>query len=98
MKARGAGMSGVILFVRDMTAPPPNLTAFARHFGLTAAEAAIAAELVNADGVAAAAARLGLSRATVRTHLIHIFQKTATRRQAELVRLMFAWAEPLMSN
>jgi DNA-binding CsgD family transcriptional regulator len=84
----------VILFVRDMAAPPPNLTAFARHFGLTAAEAAIAAELVKADGVTAAAVRLGISRATARTHLIHIFQKTATRRQAELVRLMLTWAEP----
>jgi DNA-binding CsgD family transcriptional regulator/PAS domain-containing protein len=95
MKARNAPASGVILFVRDMAAPTtPNLSSFVRHFGLTAAEASLAAELAKADGVTAAAARLRIARATARTHLIHIFQKTATRRQAELVRLMLIWAEP----
>lgn len=95
MKARSTATSGVILFVREIdTWSTPNLTSFTRYFGLTAAEAAMAVELAKADGVTAAAARLRISRATARTHLIHIFQKTATRRQAELVRLMLTWAEP----
>jgi DNA-binding CsgD family transcriptional regulator len=95
MKARSAAASGVILFVRDMDVPAvPDLSNFVRYFGLTAAEASLAAELVKADGVTAAAARLRIARATARTHLIHIFQKTATRRQAELVRLMLLWGEP----
>jgi DNA-binding CsgD family transcriptional regulator/PAS domain-containing protein len=95
MRARSAPASGVILFVREIDAwSTPNLTSFTRYFGLTAAETALAVELVKADGVTAAAARLRISRATARTHLIHIFQKTATRRQAELVRLMLTWAEP----
>jgi DNA-binding CsgD family transcriptional regulator/PAS domain-containing protein len=95
MKGRSAPTPGVILFVREIDAwSAPNLTSFTRYFGLTAAEAAMAVELTKADGVSAAAARLRISRATARTHLIHIFQKTGTRRQAELVRLMLTWAEP----
>jgi len=34
------------------------------------------------------ASRLGISLATARTHLAHVFDKTGTRRQAELVRLL----------
>jgi DNA-binding CsgD family transcriptional regulator len=94
MAAHRAPTPGVILFVRDMEAPATSsLSSFASHFGLTTAEASAAAELAKADGVNAAAARLGVSRATVRTHLNHIFQKTGTRRQAELVRLMMRWQE-----
>jgi DNA-binding CsgD family transcriptional regulator len=35
----------------------------------------------------AAAGRLGVSLATARTHLRHVFDKTGARRQAELVGL-----------
>ena len=38
--------------------------------------------------IQACADRLGISRATARTHLSHIFSKTDARRQAELVRLL----------
>jgi DNA-binding CsgD family transcriptional regulator len=87
--------NAVFLFIRDLDSRGrPELARFARHFGLTTAEAALAAELVSADGVSAAAQRLGISRATVRTQLIHIFQKTGTHRQAELVRLIVTWTEP----
>lgn len=101
MKARaivpGRHDGAVILFIRDIDRRRnPELASFTRYFGLTAAEAATAAELLNADGVTAAAGRLGLSRSTVRTHLVHIFQKTGTRRQAELVRLILTWSEPLL--
>jgi DNA-binding CsgD family transcriptional regulator len=80
---------GAIVFIKDPERVAiRQLTAFTQHFGLTPAQAALARELMKGDGVTAIAARLGISRATVRTHLIHIFQKTATRRQAELVRLI----------
>jgi DNA-binding CsgD family transcriptional regulator len=57
-------------------------------FGLTPAEAAVAAEVVKADGLQAVSGRLGISLETVRTHLAHVFDKTCTRRQAELIRLL----------
>lgn len=83
-----------ILLIKDLERPPkPFLAVFARHFGLTPAQAALAHELVRGDGAAAAASRLGISYATARTHLLQIFQKTDVRRQAELVRLMLEWSD-----
>jgi DNA-binding CsgD family transcriptional regulator len=57
-------------------------------FGLTPAEAALAFEILKADGLKAAANRLHISLATAHTHLAHVFDKTGARRQAELVRLI----------
>jgi DNA-binding CsgD family transcriptional regulator len=61
---------------------------FSQDFGLTRAEAVFAVEISKGDGLQAAASRLGVSLTTVRTHLAHVFDKTGTRRQAELVRLI----------
>lgn len=58
------------------------------RFGLTPAEAAVAMEILRGDGRQAAAARSGVELATLKTHLIHIFEKTGVQRQAALVRLM----------
>lgn len=59
-----------------------------RRYRLTAAEAAVAIEIARGDGRAGAAARLGITAATVQTHLARIFEKTGVHRQAELVRLL----------
>jgi DNA-binding CsgD family transcriptional regulator len=59
-----------------------------QDFGLTPAEAGFAREVLKADGLQAAADRLGISLTTARTHLAHVFDKTGTRRQAELVRVI----------
>lgn len=59
-----------------------------RDFGLTRAEAVFAVEILKGDGLLATARRLGVALTTVRTHLAHVFDKTGTRRQAELVRLI----------
>jgi DNA-binding CsgD family transcriptional regulator len=56
-----------------------------RRFGLTRAETGFLSGIVKGDGLQAAADRLGVSLATVRTHLRHVFDKTGTLRQAELV-------------
>ena len=57
-------------------------------FGLTRAEAGFTREILKGDGLRATASRLGISLTTARTHLAHVFDKTGTRRQAELVRLI----------
>jgi DNA-binding CsgD family transcriptional regulator len=59
-------------------------------FGLTRAEAKLAARLARGDALAQAAEELGLSYATVRAQLVAIFRKTHTNRQGELVRLLLA--------
>jgi len=78
-----------ILFITDPEQAVVARGDWLRHdFGLTAAEAVFAAEISKGDGLQATASRLGVSLTTVRTHLAHVFDKTGTRRQAELVRLM----------
>ena len=78
-----------ILFVTDPDRKASSPIAWLqRRFGLTAAEAAFAGEIVAGAGIQAAADRLQISRSTGRTHLGRIFEKTGTHRQAELVRLM----------
>lgn len=57
-------------------------------FGLTSDEIAFATSICSGEGVAASARRLGICMSTARTHLAHIFDKTGTHRQAELVRLI----------
>lgn len=76
--------------VKTFDIEPAEAKEFLRvRFGLTKAEADVALEILKGDGRAAAAARLGITPATVRAHLSHIFAKTGVRRQAELVlRLM----------
>ena len=54
----------------------------------TTRESALAMALAQGSTLAEAAAALGISIHTARTHLKRVFRKTGTNRQAELVRLM----------
>jgi Bacterial regulatory proteins, luxR family len=40
---------------------------------------------------------LGVSETTVKTHLQHVFEKTGTQRQADLVKLVAGYMSPLAS-
>jgi DNA-binding CsgD family transcriptional regulator/PAS domain-containing protein len=78
-----------IIFAMDPDRhPAPPIAQIRQRYGLTRAEAAFALEILKGDGIQASADRLGVSRSTARTHLSRVFQKTDTRRQAELVRLL----------
>ena len=78
-----------ILFITDPEeAAVVRRESLRQDFGLTPAEAGFTREILKADGLQAAADRLGISLTTARTHLAHVFGKTGTRRQAELVRLI----------
>ncbi|RZI37874.1 hypothetical protein EGT07_37080, partial [Herbaspirillum sp. HC18] len=57
----------------------------ARH-GLTAAEMRAANVLVQTSGMDAAAAMLGISRNTIKSHAKRIYAKIGVRSHAELVR------------
>lgn len=59
-----------------------------RRLGLTAAEARLAAKLVQGLQIADAAESLGISTHTARTQLKSIFAKTGARRQSELLHLL----------
>jgi DNA-binding CsgD family transcriptional regulator len=83
----GTAMAALIVSDPDDVAAPPT-TALRRLWGLTAAEATLAREVVAGRNLKDAAAGLGVSVATVRSQLARIFAKTGTDRQAELVLLM----------
>lgn len=65
-----------------------NIDALARNFSLTPTEARIAQALAKGLPPAQIAGDFGISRTTVAFHMRNIFQKTGTRRQAELVSLL----------
>jgi DNA-binding CsgD family transcriptional regulator len=60
----------------------------AAAFGLTDAEARLAALLATGEELRCAASALGVTYGTARARLAQIFDKTQTRRQAELVRVL----------
>ena len=57
-------------------------------FGLTAAEARVVSLVASGLSGPQAAKLLGVSPATVKTHLAHSFEKTGTRSQVALARLL----------
>jgi DNA-binding CsgD family transcriptional regulator len=57
-------------------------------FSLTEAEARLAAQLAAGQDLRAAADKLGITYGTARTRLADIFQRTETRRQTELIKLL----------
>lgn len=57
-------------------------------YGLSNSEAKLTCALVAGDSLSRAAKRLAVQEQTARTYLKHIFEKTDTHRQAQLVELM----------
>ena len=66
-------------------------------FGLTRAEASVAAELANGLSLYEVADILEISRHTARNHLKRIFEKTGARRQADVIRLVLSCPDPFIS-
>lgn len=64
---------------------------FSRHFNLTAQEARLCLALIDGLSINEYSEKFYLSPHTVRTHLKSVFAKTVTRRQSDLLRLIFAF-------
>jgi DNA-binding CsgD family transcriptional regulator len=67
-------------------------------YGLTQAEARLCGQLLSGADLAEAAARLGVSRNTVRTQLRRVFAKTGAHSQAALMRLIGGMAPSVARN
>lgn len=78
----------LVVIVDPERQPEPPAELLRRLYGLTKAETDIALGVLRTDGLKPLADELALSLPTVKTHLQHVFDKTATHRQAELVRLL----------
>ena len=85
--ARRHGRRQVLAVTSELAWPEAVSEFLARVFALTAAEVEVMRRLVAGETVAAIAAATGRSAGTVRSQLHAILQKTATRSQAEVVRL-----------
>jgi DNA-binding CsgD family transcriptional regulator/PAS domain-containing protein len=84
------------VFVRKAAFDGPHpLEAIAAAFKLTPAEMRVLMMVVQVGGVPEIAPALGVSETTVKTHLAHIFAKTGTARQADLVKLVAGYMSPL---
>ncbi len=77
-----------LLTAAPLAAPPPAPALLRATYGLTGAEAKLAAALANGQRLEAIAAARGVRLPTVRSQLRAVFEKTGTTRQAELVRLL----------
>ncbi|MCP3446994.1 helix-turn-helix transcriptional regulator [Bradyrhizobium sp. CCGUVB14] len=83
------------VFVRKTSpASPPPLEALAKLYKLTASEIRVLDAVMKVSGVKALAVALGLTQATVKTHLHNVFRKTGTARQSELVKLIAGFEPP----
>jgi len=73
--------------------PPEGIV---KEFKLTPAELRVLFAIIEIGGVPEVAEVLGISEATTRTHLKHLFEKTGTSRQAELIKLVAGYSNPLI--
>ena len=73
------------------------IDALAQHYELTPAELRVLVAIVEVGGVPEVAPVLGISETTVKTHLRHLFEKTGTNRQSDLVRVVASFASPVRS-
>jgi DNA-binding CsgD family transcriptional regulator len=88
--------ASVAVFTQDPVLSPlmPG-EAFARLYKLTGGELRVLLALAQGLGAKEAADMLGISEPTVRSHLQHIFSKTETPRQADLLRLLHNSTPPI---
>jgi DNA-binding CsgD family transcriptional regulator len=83
---RGVSLVSIV----DLDAKPLiNLQVLQNLFGLTAAEARVAASIGSGNDLSDTAKMYGISVGTVRNQLKKIFNKTGVNRQPDLVRLIY---------
>jgi DNA-binding CsgD family transcriptional regulator len=96
---RSAGLgyaAAAALFVQKAalaTRSPPAV--IAKTYRLTPMELRVLLAVVEVGGVPEVAETLGIGESTVKTHLKRLYEKTGSRRHADLVKLFASYAGPL---
>jgi DNA-binding CsgD family transcriptional regulator len=89
LAADSCGSATAVLAITDVAHRPPVPEELLRTvFGLTPAEARLAARLAGGESLEAAAEALGIAKNTARNQLKAVLAKTGTARQGELVALL----------
>ena len=92
----GAFAAMAAIFVQDpIVVPPFPGEAFAKLYGLTGGELRVLLAMAPGLGVKEAAEMLGISETTAKTHLQHIYAKTGTSKQTELMHLFMSSTPPV---
>jgi DNA-binding NarL/FixJ family response regulator len=92
----GASSAVSAVFVQDpVVVPTLPGDAFAKLYGLTGSELRVLLALAPGLSVKEAAEMLGISETTAKTHLQHIYVKTGTSKQTELMHLFLSSTPPV---
>jgi PAS domain S-box-containing protein len=85
----GKRKPGAFVFITDPEQDhKPPTEVLCNLYGLTPAEARIAAEIVNGRNVSEISGIFGISQNTIKSQLKQIFSKTETQGQSDLIRLI----------
>jgi DNA-binding CsgD family transcriptional regulator len=90
-----AAVAAVFVHKAALDTPSPP-EAIAKAYKLTPMELRVLLAIVEVGGVPEVAETLGIAATTVRTHLNQTYHKTGTNRQADLVKLVAAFSNPLL--
>jgi DNA-binding CsgD family transcriptional regulator len=82
----------LVLITDPELTPIPSREALSQLYGFSTSEMRVAERLMTGDSPEQAAAFLEVKISTVRWHLVSMYRKTGTNRQAELVRLLLSLA------
>jgi DNA-binding CsgD family transcriptional regulator/PAS domain-containing protein len=92
----GAFAATAAIFVQDpVVVPPFPGEAFAKLYGMTGSELRVLLAMAPGLGVKEAAELLGIGETTAKTHLQHIYAKTGTSKQTELMHLFMSSTPPV---
>jgi DNA-binding CsgD family transcriptional regulator len=93
---RAPGRCAAAVFVARATFETSSCPDVIRQaYRLTPTELRVLFAIVEFGGVPEVAAALGIANSTVRTHVGHLFSKTGTSRQADLVKLVATFSHPV---
>jgi DNA-binding CsgD family transcriptional regulator len=94
-RRRGSAATSALFISKADLATSSSAALIARRYKLTATELRVLLAIVEIGGVPDVAEALGVGDATVRTHLSRLFEKTGVKRQADLVKLVAGFSNPL---
>jgi DNA-binding CsgD family transcriptional regulator len=96
-RAGGTYAAAAAVFVHKaaLDAPSPQ-EVIGKLYKLTPTELRVLLAVVEVGGASEVAEALGIAESTVRTHLLRLFAKTGAKRQADLVKLVASYTNPLV--
>ena len=94
--ASSAAVAAMFIHKAALDTPSPP-EAIAKAYKLAPMELRVLLAVVEVGGVPEVAEALGIAETTVRTHLQRTYNKTGVNRQADLVKLVAAFSNPLLN-